>query len=104
LRLSEASQATINDKEEKTGAAKGFYYFITHIVFSKKDDTISSIFAMIREVCTQKGEEKTAGVKEIERRVLKKGFKKEDLTTAIEQYTKLHVLFMNDNRTQITLI
>lgn len=92
LRLIEASRSSIN--EDDTTEKKDY---------NAKMDTISSIFLIIRDMCSSKTE-KTVGMSEIERKVLSKGFSIENLNETIENYTNLSIIFVNKSRTEVTLI
>ena len=70
---------------------------------NQKNDTISSIFLIIREMC-MKGTSKTAKYGELERMVLQKGFKANELKECMTQYSNLNVLYINDRQTEITLL
>ena len=69
----------------------------------QKNDTTSSIFLLIRDLCL-KNISKTSKYGEIERIVLQKGFKINDLKECLSQYSDLNVLYINDHRTEITLL
>ena len=92
LRLIEASRSSVNDDENQE---KG--------ISNHKTDTMSSIFLLVRDICSSK-EDKTAGYKEIERRVLSKGFKAEHWNETIEYYSSLGIVYVNSSKTEITLI
>ena len=92
LRLIEASRSSINEDDTNE---KGNY--------NSRTDAMSSIFLIIRDMCSSKTE-KTAGMAEIERKVISKGFKIEALNDTIENYTNLSIIFVNKSRTEVTLI
>ena len=91
LRIIEASRSSINEDEttEKN-------------VYNARNDTMSSIFLLIRELCSN--QEKTVGYAEIERKVLSKGFTLDSLNECIENYSNLSSIYVNSSKTEITLI
>ena len=92
LRLIEASRSSINDDENQ---AKGFT--------NQKTDVMSDIFLIVRNVCSSK-EDKTVAYKDMERKVLSKGFKLENWNETIEYYSSLGIVYVNASKSEITLI
>jgi DNA replication licensing factor MCM7 len=92
LRLIEASRSSINDDENQT---KGFT--------NQKTDVMSDIFLIVRNVCSSK-EDKTVSYKDMERKVLSKGFKLENWNETIEYYSSLGIVYVNSSKSEITLI
>ena len=92
LRLIEASRSSINEDDS---AEKN--------TFNARTDSMSSIFLIIRELCSSKAD-KTAGMVEIERKVISKGFKIETFHDTIENYTNLSIIYVNNSKTEVTLI
>lgn len=92
LRLIEASRSSVNEDDS---AEKN--------IFNARTDSMSSIFLLIRELCSSRGD-KTAGMAEIERKVLSKGFKIDTLNETIENYANLSIIYVNNSRTEVTLI
>jgi len=70
---------------------------------TQKNDVISSVFLIIRDLCL-KNVSKTAKYGDIERVVVMRGFKASDLKECMTQYSNLNVLYINDHRTEITLL
>jgi len=66
-------------------------------------DTVGEIFAHVREICS-KGKNKTAKYYEIERRLLQKGFNNDSIQETIDEYTRLNVLHVSNNKSEITLL
>jgi DNA replication licensing factor MCM7 len=73
------------------------------IQITQKNDVISSVFMIIRDQCL-KNVSKTAKYGDIERVVVMRGFKATDLKECMNQYSNLNVLYINDHRTEITLL
>ncbi len=92
LRLIEASRSSINEDD---AAEKN--------IFNARTDAMSSIFLIIRDLCSSKTD-KTIGMAEIERKVLSKGFKIEALHETVENYANLSIIYVNNSRTEVTLI
>ena len=70
---------------------------------SQKNDTTSSVFSLIRDICTP-NKNKTAKYSEIERKILQKGYQLDNIQDCVNEYVKLNVLFVNHNKTEITLL
>jgi DNA replication licensing factor MCM7 len=92
LRLIEASRSSIND-DDTSGK----------IYTNPKTDTMSEIFLLIKNLCSSR-EDKTCALNEIEKKVLSKGFKHENFKETMENYISLGVLYINNSKSEITLI
>ena len=90
LRLIDASRSTIFEEESNPNALQ-------------RNDSTSSIFQLIREICTS-NKNKTVKYLDLERKILSKGFNSETIQETINQYVKLNVLLVNNNKTEITLL
>jgi DNA replication licensing factor MCM7 len=92
LRLIEVSRSSINDEEN-----------VDKNAYHQKNDTISSIFLIIREMCNS-NKNKTANLAEVERKLINKGFKTSEMEQCLEQYSNLNVLIVNSDKTEVTLL
>ena len=72
-------------------------------MFNPHNDIISSIFTIIKDLCTTK-DDKTAKYAEIEKRIVGKKMSKELLDECISQYVGLSVLYLSKNKNEITLL
>jgi DNA replication licensing factor MCM7 len=93
IRLSEVSRNMIN--EDIAAPNK--------ISFNAKGDPISTVFLIIREMCT-KSKDKTVKLEDIERKIVNKNINKQILQDCIEQYHNLDIIYVDKNRTEITLV
>jgi DNA replication licensing factor MCM7 len=91
LRLIDVSRKTINedDKQEK-------------MIYNKRNDDISSVFLLIRELCNA-NKEKTAKISDIEKKLSSRNLLKY-LDNTLVEYTNLGVIYVNESRTEVTLI
>lgn len=71
------------------------------IVFKK--DQLSSVYNVLRELLIT-AKNKTSKYSELERKVLAKGYKLDDLQTCLNEYTKLNILYISSNKSEITLL
>ena len=92
LRLIECSRSSINDDETQ---GKSFS--------NPKTDVMSDIFLIVRNICSGR-EDKTMSYKDVERKVLSKGFKLENFNETIEYYNSLGIVYVNNSKSEITLI
>lgn len=91
LRLIDSSRKSIYEEEN------------TNQGTLQRTDTSSNIFQLIREICTN-SKNKTVKYNDLERKILQNGFSMEALQETVNQYIRLNVLFINNNRTEITLL
>jgi len=92
LEIIDSSRSSLNNDEEK----KDYNY-------RKEKDLNSSIFTLLRESCSQK-KSKTIKFTDLERIVLQKGYKLDNLQECIKAYTKIDVIYLNNSKTEITLL
>jgi DNA replication licensing factor MCM7 len=91
LRLIDSSRKSIYEEES------------TNQGTLQRTDTSSSIFQMIREICTN-SKNKTVKYSDLERKIIQNGFAMEALQETVNQYIRLNVLFVNNNKTELTLL
>jgi DNA replication licensing factor MCM7 len=70
--------------------------------FHESTDTLSKVFSLIRELCMESTEQTTKFDK-IAKKVEKAGLK-DSLFAALEQYTNLNVLYVNETNESVTLL
>ena len=68
-----------------------------------KNDVMSSVFQYIRLVCSKR-QDKTVKYTDLERKLIQMGFTKESLNDCVNEYSKLNVLYISEDGTQISLI
>ena len=92
LRLIEVSRSQINDEEDKE---KDTYI--------KRQDTVGSVFLVLREMCNN-SKDKTIKISDLINKCLSKSLAQENVNECLEEYTNLNVIYVNNNRTEVTLI
>ena len=92
LRLIEVSRSSINDEENDN-----------KISYNARGDNISSIFLIIRDMCSN-NQDRTVKYADIERKVFSKNFTVIDLEACLQEYSNLNVLLISNDRTEITLL
>lgn len=48
--------------------------------------------------------ERTVKVSDVEKKIVHKGFKPEDLMNTLDEYVNLNVIYVNGNKTEVTLL
>jgi DNA replication licensing factor MCM7 len=91
LRIIDVSRKSISDEDGNSSQTL------------QRADATSSAFSLIREVCTS-AKNKTVKYTELERRLLQKGFNVDTIQETVNEYTRLNVLLINNNKTEITLL
>jgi DNA replication licensing factor MCM7 len=91
IKLVDASRYSLKDEEEN------------HEKKVIKNDVISNIFQLIRDLCSKKPD-KTVKLSEIERRLVNQGFTSKSLKDCVNEYSKLNVLMVSDDESRITLL
>lgn len=92
IRLTEIFRNSVNEDE---AAEKN--------VFTAKTDIATMIMGAIREEC-MRSRERTATINDIEKKLLVKGLNNEKLNEVLQQYENLNVLYLNNKRTEVSLI
>ena len=97
LRLVDVSQSSINTKNNPDlavlKAAEGY----------RKTDIKSLIFNVITDLC-KKNDNKTAKISEILKETKKKKYGEDDVMNTIDEYVKLSIFYLNENKTEVTLL
>ena len=69
----------------------------------EKKDNLTKIFELIVEICNS-CPERTASTQVVERKVIAKGFKTAEIHQCYNEYTRINVLYLNSDHTEVTLI
>lgn len=92
LRLIEVSRSQINEEETTE-----------KVTYTGRGDVSGNIFILIRELCSR-SKDRTVKISDLEHKVLGKKYTKEQMFDCIDEYSNLNVLYVDKNRTEITLI
>jgi DNA replication licensing factor MCM7 len=92
LRLIEVSRSQINEEEDKEKET-----------YVKRQDTVGSVFLVLREMCNN-SKDKTIKISDLLNKCLSKSLSQENVNECLEEYTNLNVIYVNNNRTEVTLI
>jgi DNA replication licensing factor MCM7 len=92
IRLTEVSRNTINEEES---AEKNMHV--------PRTDATSSIFFIIREVCSVP-ENKTVHIDKIRKRTETKGYNEEQLQNCLIWYSDHNILYVSSDGTEVTLL
>jgi len=91
IKLVDASRYSLQDEEENREKNV------------MKNDIISNIFQLIRDLCSKKPD-KTIRLTDIERRLVNQGFTTKSLKECVNEYSRLNVLMVSDDESRITLL
>ena len=96
LRLVEVSQSSINNTDESVNNIGNFEK-------SRKPDFKSQIYQIIVDLC-KKNKDNTADMNSIKKKIRQKGFKESQLDTTLDEYVKLNILYVDNDKTDVTLL
>jgi len=95
LRLVEASQISINKKENKEG--------LSNFDGKNKTDAKSQIYNIVSDLC-KKDKNKTVKMEVIRKKVLGRSFTQNQLDNMLKEYVNLSILYVDENHTEVTLL
>ena len=96
MRLVEVSQSSINNTDENVNNIGNFEK-------SRKPDFKSQIYQIIVDLC-KKNKDNTADMNSIKKKIRQKGFKESQLDTTLDEYVKLNILYVDNDKTDVTLL
>ena len=96
LRLVEVSQSSINNTDENINNIGNFEK-------SRKPDFKSQIYQIIVDLC-KKNKDNTADMNSIKKKIRQKGFKDSQLDITLDEYVKLNILYVDNDKTDVTLL
>ena len=71
--------------------------------YAPRTDAVSTMYNIVREMCLG-GKDKTVKIEDIERKVLSRGFSKQQLEGMLEEYKNINCLYINTTGTEVTLL